>query len=150
MSAPSEPLASVPSVEEAVQQLRDHQKQIDTDGAFVGVSRQALDEVLSALTTAQKQAESGKGYMTAFYEVSDQLGIPAQPLSPKQVFEDQIVPRLRALTTAEHERDDATRAALVRAREAVRTSSDVVAGRYQALAAIDNLIAELPNTEKDG
>lgn len=33
----------------AIEQLRDHQQQIDADGTFVGVSRQALDEVLAAI-----------------------------------------------------------------------------------------------------
>lgn len=30
----------------AIEQLRDHQQQLDQDGCFVGVSRQAIDEVL--------------------------------------------------------------------------------------------------------
>src|SRR5690606_14654110 len=33
----------------AIEQLRNHQKQLDADGCMVGVSRQALDEVLDAL-----------------------------------------------------------------------------------------------------
>ena len=31
---------------EAINQLREHQQQLDDDGIMVGVSRQALDEVL--------------------------------------------------------------------------------------------------------
>ena len=31
---------------EAINQLREHQQQLDADGIMVGVSRQALDEVL--------------------------------------------------------------------------------------------------------
>ncbi len=37
---------------EAIEQLRNHQQQIDEDGTFVGVSRQALDEVLAYLDAA--------------------------------------------------------------------------------------------------
>lgn len=33
----------------AIEQLRDHQRQLDQDGCFVGVSRQAIDEVLRYL-----------------------------------------------------------------------------------------------------
>jgi hypothetical protein len=33
---------------EAIDQLRNHQRQLDADGCMVGVSRQALDEVLDA------------------------------------------------------------------------------------------------------
>ena len=33
----------------AIQNLTDHQRQLDMDGIFVGVSRQALDEVLTEL-----------------------------------------------------------------------------------------------------
>jgi len=35
--------------------LREHQQQLDADGVMVGVSRQALDEVLAALQTARDQ-----------------------------------------------------------------------------------------------
>lgn len=34
---------------EAARQLRDHQQQLDMDGVTVGVSRQAIDEVLAEL-----------------------------------------------------------------------------------------------------
>lgn len=34
----------------AIEQLTNHQTQLDMDGVMVGVSRQALEEVLSALT----------------------------------------------------------------------------------------------------
>jgi hypothetical protein len=34
------------NVQTAIDQLRNHQKQLDMDGVFVGVSRQAIDEVL--------------------------------------------------------------------------------------------------------
>lgn len=37
-----------PLLREAVNQLRNHQRQLDADGCMVGVSRQALDEVLDA------------------------------------------------------------------------------------------------------
>ena len=41
--------ASADEVAEALTQLRDHQRQIDQDGAFVGVSRQALDIAMEGL-----------------------------------------------------------------------------------------------------
>lgn len=40
------------------------------------------------------------GYVTAFYEIADLLGVPAQALSPQQVFEEQIKPRIAAFASA--------------------------------------------------
>ena len=39
----------------AVDVLRDHQQQLDMDGVMVGVSRQAIDEVLTELATLRAQ-----------------------------------------------------------------------------------------------
>ena len=36
----------------AVQNLHEYQRQLDADGTFVGVSRQALDEVLTVIDAA--------------------------------------------------------------------------------------------------
>ncbi len=41
---------------EAAQNLRDYQRQLDADGTFVGVSRQALDEVLEAFARIEAEA----------------------------------------------------------------------------------------------
>lgn len=42
--------AIVPELPEgAINNLKNHQQQLDGDGCFVGVSRQALDEVLAAI-----------------------------------------------------------------------------------------------------
>lgn len=46
-TTPSE-IAELPVA--AIEQLRDHQRQLDEDGTFVGVSRQAIDEVLTYIT----------------------------------------------------------------------------------------------------
>jgi hypothetical protein len=46
--------------------------------------------------------EGEAGYVTAFYEIVDMLGIPAQPASPKHVWETQMRPLLaRALANQE-------------------------------------------------
>jgi hypothetical protein len=38
------------------------------------------------------------GYIDAFIQIAKELGIDApQPISPKRVFEEQLLPRLRAL-----------------------------------------------------
>jgi len=49
MTSPAYPAAAIGA-------LTGHQRQIDSDGAFVGVSREALDEVI-AWAQAQRQAE---------------------------------------------------------------------------------------------
>lgn len=38
--------------------LRDHQKQIDEDGTLIGVSRQAVDEVLDELAALKKELQA--------------------------------------------------------------------------------------------
>ena len=43
-------------LEGAIRALRDYQRQADEDGVEVTVSRQALDEVLAALTAAESRA----------------------------------------------------------------------------------------------
>jgi len=49
---------------EAIENLRTHQKQLDQDGVMVGVSRQALDETI-ALT---EQMAGALNFILAFYE----------------------------------------------------------------------------------
>jgi hypothetical protein len=36
------------------------------------------------------------GYVDAFYEIADMMGIVAQPRSPKEVWESEMKPRLAA------------------------------------------------------
>lgn len=35
------------------------------------------------------------GYVTAFYELAALMGIPAQPVSPEKVWQEQMLPKLR-------------------------------------------------------
>jgi len=44
----------------AIDQLRNHQTQLDMDGVMVGVSRQAIDEVLTYLASPQPQAHEAE------------------------------------------------------------------------------------------
>ena len=56
---------------EAEKQLREHQERLDFDGVMVGVSRQALDEVLTELTELR---EAVQNYLdTGCYEHRDAL-----------------------------------------------------------------------------
>jgi len=51
---------------EAINQLKNHQQQLDADGVMVGVSRQALEEVLERIAALEKVAEAAK----PVYEIS--------------------------------------------------------------------------------
>lgn len=46
--------------EAAIEQLTNHQQQLDMHGEFVGVSRQALDELLAGYTTALRQRDEAR------------------------------------------------------------------------------------------
>lgn len=46
------------------------------------------------------------GYATAFYEIAAMLGIPAQSKAPREVWEQQMKPRLIAALQAMKERGD--------------------------------------------
>ena len=43
---------------EAIENLRQHQQQLDADGSFVGVSRQALEEALDFIALLEKANET--------------------------------------------------------------------------------------------
>jgi|SRR5580704_5704731 hypothetical protein len=45
-------------IDAAVAALRDHQQQLDADGVMVGVSREAIDVVLSALARAREAQQT--------------------------------------------------------------------------------------------
>lgn len=75
-------------------------------GALFCDNRAIVRVVLSR--PAPSEASGLECYKTAFYEIADMLDIPAQTISPKEVFETQIKPRiLTALTTAHKARDEA-------------------------------------------
>lgn len=44
---------------DALDQLRNHQKQLDMDGVMVGVSRQALEEVLATFNGSTEEVGDG-------------------------------------------------------------------------------------------
>lgn len=50
------------------------------------------------LTQAPEQSDTqSDGYKTAWYEIANELGIPAQTISPRQVHEEQVMPALKNL-----------------------------------------------------
>lgn len=60
----AEVVAALEGIQPAIDALRNNQRQLDADGVQVGVSRQALEEVLSVLAALQAQAAaSGAGEM---------------------------------------------------------------------------------------
>ena len=44
----------------------------------------------------EAELKSGAGYKAAWREIADLLAIPSQPISPREVHETQVMPRLRA------------------------------------------------------
>lgn len=54
---------------------------------------------LSASEPAPLSGE-GQGYADAFYELATLMGIPARPVSPKAVWEAEMLPRLKAALSA--------------------------------------------------
>ena len=72
---------------DAINNLINHQEQLDMDGCMVAVSRQALDEVLAFVnnnecySTAIKNAEDVEGIINAAYDVIEHIdtNIRCQP-----------------------------------------------------------------------
>ncbi len=60
----------------AVDVLRDHQQQLDMDGVMVGVSRQAIDEVLTELATLRAQNAALIEKMTAIEHSMRMASLP--------------------------------------------------------------------------
>lgn len=66
--------------EAAIEQLTNHQQQLDMHGEFVGVSRQALDELLAGYTTALSQRDEARalaleeGFRAGFHAAERALG----------------------------------------------------------------------------
>lgn len=52
--------------------------------------------VETPLYTRATPSDQEKGYKDAFYQLSDLMDISAQPRSPKEVWEAEMLPRLRA------------------------------------------------------
>lgn len=52
----------------------------------------AIDELLE-----RRSNETGDGYKDGFYQITELLGWPAMPISPKEALETRILPQLRRL-----------------------------------------------------
>ncbi len=62
----------------------------DMVAACIGLLEQRRDVI-------EAPAMGSEGYVEAFYQIATLLGVPAQSASPKAVFEEQMLPRLKAL-----------------------------------------------------
>lgn len=56
---------------EVIKQLREHQKQLDADGCMVGVSRQALDEVLAYADLFSEMREALEHCVSQLHQFKD-------------------------------------------------------------------------------
>jgi hypothetical protein len=88
----------------AIEQLRDHQEQLDFDGVMVGVSRQALDETLAYVEALSRPQPTPAGEIVAYHlatlsQVEDMLANGAHygddpechPLYPNAVAARQFL-----------------------------------------------------------
>lgn len=81
---------------------------ISEAGTAIGATRHAREreswEAAGGTTEplyATPRVQDVDGYLAAFYELADMLGIPAQPCSPKEVWETQMRPALQAAIAAQ-------------------------------------------------
>lgn len=74
---------------EAERQLRNHQEQLDADGVMVGVSRQAVDEVLAQVASLRGQVAARDAVLKAIV-AGARLG--------KELFEQRVHERKDRLT----------------------------------------------------
>lgn len=58
---------------------------------------EALERAIGLGTGFLSDPAPDFGYKAAWHEIADLLGIPAQPMSPKDVHETIVMPKLRAL-----------------------------------------------------
>lgn len=58
-------------IQPALDQLRNHQQQLDPDGIMVGVSRQAIDEVLQFCATLVTSKDREAEYKLLFQRIED-------------------------------------------------------------------------------
>jgi len=84
----------------AIEQLRDHQLQLDMDGIMVGVSRQALDEVLAS---AARLRETGAGRVRAKH--SSYLPLPMST-APKDATLLRLLVRFDSRNDNHHPLED--------------------------------------------
>lgn len=49
----------------------------------------------SRIESLTAERDSSAGYKEAFYQIAELLGIPAQDKSPREVFEEQMLPAIR-------------------------------------------------------
>ncbi|MGX9363660.1 hypothetical protein [Pantoea ananatis] len=84
----------------------------------------AIAEVQRLNATAQP--DGNDGYVKAFYEIASILAIPAQPNSPKHVFETVMKPKLQDLVaTAQPVSDKPSLKAMMRALDTFYAHDDV-------------------------
>lgn len=50
------------------------------------------------------EKRNAQGYMDAFYEIANLLGLPAMPISPREAFETVMLPKLHRLIDTEGQR----------------------------------------------
>lgn len=81
---------------------------INEAGTAIGATRHAREreswDAAGGTTEplyATPRVQDVDGYQAAFYELTDMLGIPAQPCSPKEVWETQMRPALQAAIAAQ-------------------------------------------------
>lgn len=81
---------------------------ISEAGTAIGATRHAREreswEAAGGTTEplyATPRVQYVDGYQAAFYELADMLGIPAQPCSPREVWEAQMRPALQAAIAAQ-------------------------------------------------
>lgn len=74
-------------------------KAFQTTGFILLEREQELEEALAEVQrlNATAQPDGNDGYVKAFYEIASILAIPAQPNSPKHVFETVMKPKLQDL-----------------------------------------------------
>ncbi|MBN7777727.1 hypothetical protein JYP49_14090 [Nitratireductor aquimarinus] len=119
-------------LEGAIEQLRNHQTQLDADGIMVGVSREALDMALAALSAPKAEAvcedcgrhihtknHPASGWLTACGKrltrleecgneprcTADEFGEPTRPTSPVPALTDEAVERAAWMTIDSAPRD---------------------------------------------
>ena len=63
----------VEKLRKAIEALREHQQQLDHDGVMVGVSRQALDEVLDTLAKQGQEIERLREAARKYFTAEDDL-----------------------------------------------------------------------------
>ena len=87
---------------EAIEQLKNHQKQLDADGVMVGVSRQALDEVLDRIAELESKLDECKQVSTAHCLQADKWRVENQRLRDALEQVARIAELEKVAEAAEH------------------------------------------------